>query len=135
MEHHVRQLLNKYSGQGVQFVTVIVNPQDNSTAEECESKWLSRGFSPSQMPYIVDVDTSICRRLGVWAAPATVILDSKGHVEYIGAYNIARFCDADDTAYAQKALAAILAGQTPKVRTLPFYGCQVITQAVTPTRV
>lgn len=132
MEHHVRELLSAYRGKGVRFVTVVVSPEDGLSASDCAAKWLSRGFAPDQMPYVVDSDDSISRKFGVWAAPAAVILDSSGRVEYIGAYNVARYCDNAATAYAQMALEDVIAGRHPAVATLPFYGCQVIAQSVSP---
>jgi hypothetical protein len=132
MERHVQYLLGRYGAKRVQFITVVVHPVGEMSTSECAAQWLGRGFSTKQMPYLVDVDDSISRRFGVWAAPAAVILDSTGRVQYIGAYNVSRYCDNSDTAFAQKALEDIVAGKSPKIRTLPFYGCQITAQAVTP---
>lgn len=64
----------------------------------------------------------IAKRFGVWAAPAAAVV-ANGRVVYVGAYNVSRYCANAETAFARKAVSAALKGETPKVRSTPFFGC------------
>ncbi|MCS6777211.1 MAG: redoxin family protein [Chloroherpetonaceae bacterium] len=121
MEGHVRRLVATHAEQ-VRFITVVEgNP--GSEADTLIEKWRQRGISA---PAATDPDGAIARAFGVWAAPAAVVLDVRGRVVFVGAYNAARYCDDPRTAFAAQALNAVLHGeQVPRPRT-PFYGCQVL---------
>jgi len=75
------------------------------------------------VPVAADPQGRIARRFGVPAAPAAAVIDARGRTVYVGAYNIGRFCDAQETAYAAQAISAALRGEPPKVASTPFFGC------------
>jgi hypothetical protein len=54
-----------------------------------------------------------------------VILDTGVQVEYVGAYNAARYCRNPETAWAAEALAAISSDKKPKRQKTLFFGRQV----------
>ena len=120
METHVRALRARYAPQGVRFVTII---ESEDAPNEALTAYHLRGLA---LPVVVDNHGETARKFGVWAAPAAVILDSQGIVRYLGAYNIARYCDSDKTAFAQQALEALTQGKAPPQSRLPFFGCQVV---------
>lgn len=124
MEGHVRALGDEYGRRGVQLVTVVECGKSASDRQQALSEWSSRGLTA--FAAVADPDGRIARKFGVWAPPAAVIIDREGHVAYVGAYNVARYCDDTHSAYAAIALAAVLAGRRPPRASLPFYGCQLV---------
>lgn len=121
MEGHVRRLVATHAEQ-VRFITVVEGDPASGAGTLIE-KWRRRGIP---VPAVADPDGAIARSFGVWAAPAAVVLDMRGRVVFVGAYNAARYCDDPRTAFAAQALNAVLHGeQVPRPRT-PFYGCQVL---------
>ena len=68
----------------------------------------------------------LARTLGVYAAPQAVIVSASGQVVYRGNYNRSRYCRDPESAFARRALDALLAGQPvpefPPEAATPF-GC------------
>lgn len=124
MERHVRQIVQEFVPKGVQVITVIVAPVSHqpTTRDHLLNCWYQRNIST---PAVVDLGGELARLFGVWAGPSAVVLNSEGQIEYIGAYNIGRYCDNRKTAYAWQALEALLAGRHPPRRQTPFFGCQI----------
>ena len=122
-EGDVRKLIRDYQGSGVRFVTIIAAPRPQDQREALAA-WRSRGIVGTDA--VADADNHLAQRFGVWAAPAAVILDTKGRVAYVGAYNAARYCHDPRTAWAAKALAAITYGQKPPRAKTLFFGCQLL---------
>ncbi len=122
-EGDVRGLLNDYRPRGVRFVTVIASGPTTADQSAASEAWQARAITD---PYtLVDADNRVARRFGVWAAPAAVILDARGRVAFTGAYNVARYCHDPKTAWAKKALAAVLDGRKPPRTKTLFFGCQL----------
>lgn len=121
-EGDVRHLVHEYRPAGVRFITVIATGAAEQS--EASSAWKARGIAGTAA--VTDTDNRIAQRFGVWAAPAAVILDQQGRIAYVGAYNSARYCNAPDTAWAAKALAAITHGQKPPRTKTLFFGCQLL---------
>lgn len=121
MEGHVRQLMEEYAPRGVRIVTVVAC--ESSREALALAQWRERGLPAADAT--PDPGSVIARKFGVWAAPAAVILDGKGRVVYVGAYNAARYCDDSHSAWASQALSATLEGRRPTPAHSPFYGCQV----------
>lgn len=115
----VRELVDQWGKKDVRFVTIADAPKKWSD-EELLKAW-NKAETPT--PFVRD-DGTLAKRFGVWAAPAAVIVDSTGKVRYIGAYNIRKSCNDPRTAFAAKAIEALIQGKEPEVTRLPFYGCQ-----------
>jgi hypothetical protein len=122
-ESDVRRLIAQYGPIGVRFLTVVAAGPSSQDGQESLSAWQGRGI-PSAA--VVDNDNRIARRFGVWAAPAAVILTTRGRVAYTGAYNAARYCHDPRTAWGEKALAAVVQGRKPPRAKTPFFGCQLV---------
>lgn len=120
-EPHVKHLWSEFSSKGVEFVSVVVT--DEAASRSAMGKARAHGL-PGTL--VLDVTGEICQEFGVLAAPAAVIYNRDGQPVYRGAYNIARFCDEKDTAYAEKALAGLVLGSSQVVKSLPFYGCHTV---------
>lgn len=81
------------------------------------------GHAPDEAPGTTFEDKKgIAKKFGVWAAPAAVVIDH-GRVTYVGAYNVSRYCDNPETAFARKAVQAAIEGRKPAVASTPFFGC------------
>ena len=126
MEGPVRRLAREYGPRGVRLITVVECGALESERADALAAWRGRGLSAFAVA--ADPGGGIARRFGVWAAPAAVILNRRGRVAYVGAYNAARYCDNRETAWAAQALAAIVADRTPPRTTSAFYGCQVLSR-------
>ncbi len=122
MEPHVRALVDEFTPQGVQCITVIILNDSSVSEPDALQRWRSRGI---ETPALVDRGGALARQFGVWAGPAAVIVNPQGRIVYAGAYNIGRYCSNEQTAYAKQALEAVLAGRKPPRAKTPFYGCQV----------
>lgn len=122
-ESDVRRLVRTYGPAGVRFVTIIAAGAAPHDLSEASSAWQARAIAGT-VP-AVDGDNQLARRFGVWAAPAAVILNTHGRIAYVGAYNAARYCHDPNTAWAAKALAAVVAGQKPPRAKTLFFGCQL----------
>lgn len=123
-EDDVRDILRADQSEGVRFVTVIASGPSVQDQREASDAWQARGIAGS-LP-LVDAGNQVAHRFGVWAAPAAVILDRRGRVAYVGAYNVARYCRDPKTAWAKKALDAVLTGQKPPRTKTLFFGCQLL---------
>ncbi|GIV05217.1 MAG: hypothetical protein KatS3mg016_0792 [Fimbriimonadales bacterium] len=122
MEPHVRELVQRFRLRGVQFITVVITNDSSLSEQEVLQRWRQRGI---ETPAYIDTNGALARQFGVWAGPAAVIVNPKGRIIYVGAYNIGRYCSNEKTAYAQQALEAALNGKKPPRARTPFYGCQV----------
>lgn len=122
MEPHVRELVELFTPRGVQIATVIILNNERVSDTDALLQWRGRGIAT---PALVDRNGALARQFGVWAGPAAVIVNPRGRIVYVGAYNIGRYCNNEETAFAKQALEAVLAGQQPPRASTPFYGCQV----------
>ncbi len=123
-ESDVRRLIQIYRPAGVRFVTVIASGNSVQDQQNASSAWQARNITGTSA--LADSGNKIAQRFGVWAAPAAVILDRQGRVAYVGAYNAARYCHDPNTAWASKALAAIVQDQKPPRAKTLFFGCQLL---------
>lgn len=122
-ESDVRRLVQRYQPTGVRFITVIAAGNTDKEVAEASAAWAHR--RPAGTATLIDRNNSLAQHFGVWAAPAAVIFDTHGRLAYVGAYNAARYCNDPETAWAAKALLAIVQGQTPPRAKTLFFGCQL----------
>ncbi len=124
-EPEVAALAARSEPQGVRFVTVIASGASPQEQRRALALWRARHVL-ARDPALADAGNRLALALGVWAAPAAVILDRRGRIAYVGAYNAGRFCSDSRTGWAAQALAAVARGQRPDHPTMPFYGCQLL---------
>ncbi|MBS1700125.1 MAG: TlpA family protein disulfide reductase [Armatimonadetes bacterium] len=120
-EPHVKHLEEKFSNQGVSFVTVIVTDHDGAESGLQKAK---DHHLPGKL--VLDADGKICKDFDILAAPAAVVYDRSGKAVYRGSYNIARFCNNEDSAFVEQTLDAMISGKGKIKESLPFYGCHTI---------
>lgn len=104
---HIKKLAEQYGSAGLKVLVVVEDGDD----------------SPEGLTARKDKDKKIARAFGVPAAPGAVVLDADGKVVYSGGFNVARFCDDPQTAFAQQAIAATLSHQPVRHPKGEFYGC------------
>ena len=126
-EADVRKLIAQYEPRGVRFVTIIASGGSDEDVLKAGQAWDATGIVGTAP--IVDRNNRVAMKFGVWAAPAAVILNNQSRIEYVGAYNIARYCSNPDSAWAAKALSAIVQGKRPPRAKTLFFGCQLTTNA------
>lgn len=119
-EKEVHQLIKEFEGE---FEVLHLISPGLSTTEEVIKEWDSKGI-PGRV--LLDPDGKAALKLGLWAAPTALILDSEGEVLFRGSYNVARSCFDDKSAYGQMALQAAVKGRRPEVKEVPSYGCSII---------
>lgn len=124
-EKDVARLAAAYASQGVRFITVVASGKTVREQRLALAAWHAQHQMAGD-PVLADAGNHLALALGVWAAPAAVILNAQGQVAYTGAYNAARYCSATQTAWAAQALAAIVQNHRPLHSTTPFYGCQLL---------
>ena len=127
METHVARLAATYEKRGVRFVTVVECGETNTERTDALKAWKDRSLD--RFAVAADPGSAIACAFGVWAAPAAVILNQRGRITYVGAYNAARFCDARRTAWAEQALASTVDNKPLLRSNSPFFGCQVLAAA------
>ncbi len=129
-EAHVARIAQEFGGRGVRIVTVVECGLSAQETADALAAWRSR--EENVFAVTADPGGRIARAFGVWAAPAAVILNAAGQVAFVGGYNAARFCEDRRTAWAERALDSLLAGQKPLHAKTLFYGCQVLSQPAAP---
>lgn len=105
---HIRRLDRDYRARGLR-VTVVIEGGDKG---------------PDGLATLRDPDGKLAKQLGVPAAPGAVVIDGEGKIVYTGGFNVARFCDDERTAFAKKAIDAVLEARKPVQAKGAFYGCR-----------
>jgi hypothetical protein len=124
-EPDVARLASWYEPKGVRFITVVASGASADGQRRALAQWRARHIM-ARDPAFADAGNRFALALGVWAAPAAVILDRQGKIAFVGAYNAGRFCSDARTAWAARALAAVAQGRRPAHPATPFYGCQLL---------
>lgn len=119
-EKEVRQLLKEFGGEFE--VLHLISPGLSPEAEVLK-EWHSKGI-PGEV--LIDPEGDSALKLGLWAAPTALILDSGGSVVFRGSYNVARSCFDDKTSFGRMALTVAAQGGRPEVKEVPSYGCSII---------
>lgn len=119
-EKEVRQLLTEFGGE---FEVLHLISPGLSPEAEVMKEWQSKGI-PGRV--LLDPEGKAALKLGLWAAPTALILDSRGSVIFRGSYNVARSCFDDKTSFGRMALEAAQQGSKPLIQEVPSYGCSII---------
>lgn len=119
-EKEVRQLFKEF---GNEFEVLHLISPGLSPEAEVMKEWNAKGI-PGRV--LLDPEGKAALKLGLWAAPTALILDSRGSVIFRGSYNVARSCFDDKTSFGRMALASAAQGRKPEVKEVPAYGCSII---------
>ncbi len=115
-EQRIRDLLARYEGKDVRFVSIDSNPHD--TAADIVELRKRLGS-----PYAIDRDVNglTMRLLGIKASASVAVLDREGRLRYRGAIDDDRY--EPQVSYVHGAVDAILAGSDVDPVEETSYGC------------
>lgn len=121
-------MAQQYSQRSVQFVLVNSIRTDDRQAMQTAAAGL-----PAGVPYIVDADEALLRRLQVVSTTDVLILDAARTVLYHGAvddqYGVGYALDQPKRRFLADALEAVLAGQVPATAATTAPGCVLEAEA------
>lgn len=128
----LQQLHEKFSGQGVRFVGVCANVQDNLSEV---LSYVNR--SGIQFPMLLDAEQRLADTLHAKRTPEVFVLDAKGQLQYRGRiddqYGISVARKAPTSNDLTAALDSLLQGVAPQVNSTLAVGCAIGRKAkVTP---
>ena len=119
-------LEKEYAARGVKFI--FVNPLASDSASEASAAIRAHGFSS---PYVRDTGSRIRAALGARSTAEVFVLDAARTLVYRGAiddqYGLGYSLDAPKRRYLVAALNAVLAGNSPDVRSTTAPGCALET--------
>jgi thioredoxin-related protein len=116
---HFKNLFSQFSNS-VDFRIVLQIEKENSI-EKFKKMEIS-------IPALVDRDSAIAKRYGIYSTPQAVILDKTGKLYYKGNYNKSRYCALRSSEYARIALEKLLKEELLKEMPLVAkiaYGCEL----------
>ncbi len=120
----LKQLDEAYRGQGVQFLSVNVAPED--TIAQMAQQAIDFGV---EFPFVKDGDGAAAKALGIERTPEVVVLDANRHLRYRGRVDdqqrlggVRPQLTSDDL---KQALDAVLAGAEPPVAETAVDGCLI----------
>ena len=119
---HINYLVERY-GNEVDFYAIIFNDSDY----EMEFVDFSEKYE-IPIPTILDKKNNIAFSCGVYATPQAAIITNEGKLFYKGNYNVSRYCNNQDTNFAEQALGALLEGKNPPnfgELASKAYGCEL----------
>ncbi len=116
-EPHVHHLVETFPD--IQVISVVVTDPDSL---DSGLKKASKHHLPGMI--VADTNGTVRDQFGVPNAPGAVIFDRMGNLAFRGAYNLDRFSDDPNTAYAERALQALLKGIDSYAREAPFHSCK-----------
>jgi hypothetical protein len=117
------EMLAKEPGS-VRTYILFYKPDGSSDEWAHTDLWRSAAAIPG-VKVACDEDGAEAARFGASTSGSVVLYDAAGHLEYNGGITGERGHWGDNE--GQSAIAAILAGQTPRVSTMPVLGCSILT--------
>lgn len=108
----------KYEGKGVKFIAVNCNTTEDLQAMKQRAE--EKGFN---FPYVYDGEGDAARAYGARVTPHLYLLNNKGEVVYIGAFD--DDMQKPSKSYLENAVNAVLEGKTPAVQSTKAFGCGI----------
>lgn len=125
-EARVRDLTNRFGGDGVQFVLVNSNDPSVYPEESVEKNAERVAFSARSVPYVSDPSGRVARAVGATRAPHVFVFDhaSGRGLVYQGAIDDSpAAADNVENAYLQSVVDAVLAENDIPVAETKAFGC------------
>jgi thiol-disulfide isomerase/thioredoxin len=110
VEHHLDKLARDYAGQAV---VIALDANAGETAEKVAAFAKEKGLA---VPIVLDPAGRTADVFGTEVTTTTVVIDGRGVLRYCGQFR------QNDTAHAEDALKAVLAGKEVAVKTTPHDG-------------
>jgi thiol-disulfide isomerase/thioredoxin len=122
-DERIRQVATEYEGRGVRFFAVDSEVGATLRRDQAEAELRRYPF-----PILLDEGARIARAFDAAYAGHVVVLDRAGHVAYQGGIDsdLVHLTDAR-VPYLNRALAELLAGQSPRIVRAKTLGCALRT--------
>jgi RNA polymerase sigma factor (sigma-70 family) len=114
VEHGLEKLAKDYEGRAL---VMALDASAGETADRVRATARKEGLT---LPIVLDPDGHTADGFGTEATTTTVVIDGKGVLRYCG-----RFQEGE-SAYAEEALKAVLAGKEVAVKTTRHDGCRIL---------
>lgn len=115
---HVRDIVQQYRGQGIRFLTVV-----QSQAGEDMQALSAEARELFDTPVMLDTSLQLDPASLPAATPAAAVINTKGQLAYFGPYSDSAFCGVNGSAFVEKTLDKILAGNATESLNTLAYGC------------
>lgn len=114
----IHRLVDDFAPQGVEFKAYFPNEGESKAAVEKYVREREYRFDWAQDP-----GGKVARQNGVKSVPTVVVVDPTGKTLYAGAIDDSKQVANVKQSYLKDALAAIIAGRTPKTAKTEAFGC------------
>jgi peroxiredoxin len=121
-EDRLVALQKEFKKQGVQFVAICSNAEDEDTLPELKTRAESKKFN---FPYLHDDGQKVGREYGAAVTPHVFVLDRDRKIAYMGAVDDNMDADKVTKHYLSDALKAVLAGKAPETTETRQFGCGI----------
>jgi peroxiredoxin len=128
--NNMQSLQKTYTERGVVWLSInssAPGKQGHCTPEKANELSAEHGAAPTAV--LLDTDGIVGRLYGARTTPHMFVIDREGSLVYNGAIDDRPSVDPSDvegaTNYVAAALVAVLAGESPEVKTSKPYGCSV----------
>lgn len=118
-EPHVKELIEKYSQQNIQFVIVARVAEVVQTSEV-----LARAKKTFNHPAVIKIISGQDLQLDAMpSTPAVAVMNGKQNLVYFGPYSVGAVCNVKNGAFVEKTLEQMSEGQVKKQLNVLASGC------------
>ncbi|MBM3993593.1 MAG: redoxin domain-containing protein [Planctomycetes bacterium] len=121
-EARFRQLASDYAGKRIAFLAI---DSTGRSAQEAAAAWKTKNMG---FPLLRDDRARTAAALGATAMTTVCIIDARGNLRYIGAFDDSEAGKDIRSRYVADAVAALLAGKTVPHEQTEVYGCMIPSQ-------
>jgi peroxiredoxin len=121
-EDRLVALQKEFKKQGVQFVAICSNAEDEDTLPELKKRAEIKKFN---FPYLHDDGQKVGREYGAAVTPHIFLLDRDRKIAYMGAIDDNMNADKVTKHYLSDAIKAVLAGKAPETTETRQFGCGI----------
>jgi peroxiredoxin len=121
-EPRFRQLHEKFSSRGVEFVAINVGVGADEELDAMRARATDAGW---KFPYLKDATHAAARAYGATVTPHLFVLDADRRIAYMGAFDDNLSAGEVQKHYLTDAVEALLAGERPSPRETLQRGCAI----------
>jgi peroxiredoxin len=121
-EDRMVALQKEFKKQGVQFVAICSNSEDEDTLPKLKERAEEKKFN---FPYLHDDGQKVGRKYGAAVTPHVFLLDRKRNIAYMGAIDDNMNAEKVAKHYLSDAIKAVLAGKQPETTETRQFGCGI----------
>jgi thiol-disulfide isomerase/thioredoxin len=125
-EERLKELHERFSGKGTQFVAVNSNNPHLSPFDTHAQMVARAAEAGLPFPYLKDEAGSLARAFGAISTPHAFVFDGDRRLRYRGRIDDARIPESVTRRDLDEALEALFKGRTPPVEATDPFGCSII---------